>query len=95
MVAGSLGELTIEFMDPYGNVGAVSTTAQTISLATTSGTGVFYASAAGGTAITSVDIAAGQTERERLLLRHHRRQPHRDDHPMACSALLPTPRQKP
>jgi hypothetical protein len=53
--------LTIGLLDPYGNLGATSTATQTISLATTSGAGVFYASATGTTVITQVEISAGDT----------------------------------
>ena len=59
--AGTRGEVTVGLEDQYNNPGAISTSAQTINLTTTSGQGVFYAAASGGTPITSVVIPAGQT----------------------------------
>ena len=61
LVAGSTGQLTVQLEDPYGNTGAMSTTAQTIALTTTSSGGAFYASQSGTTPITSVVIPAGKS----------------------------------
>ncbi len=60
-LAGILGAVTVSLEDSNGNTGATSTTAQTISLGTTSADGTFYASSAGGAALTSVVIPAGQS----------------------------------
>ncbi len=59
--AGSLGPVTLEMADTYGNPGAVSTADQTIDLGTTGVDGAFYAGASGGNTITSVVIAASQS----------------------------------
>ena len=49
----------VRFEDAYGNLGAMSTSDQTIGLGTTSSAGAFYAGATGGNAITSIPITAG------------------------------------
>ena len=49
----------VQFEDAYGNLGATSTSDQTIGLGTTSSGGAFYAGATGGVAIASVPITAG------------------------------------
>jgi len=61
VVAGSLGPVTVQLEDMYGNLGATSTSAQTINLSTTSTAGAFYATPAGITPITRVVIPAGQS----------------------------------
>ena len=59
--AGSLGQIALELEDPFGDLGAVSSTEQTIMLATTSSRGAFYATPTSATPITSVVIPAGQS----------------------------------
>ena len=60
LIAGDTGTLTVQLEDAYGNPGAVSASAQTIGLGTTSSAGAFSASPSGGP-ISSVVIAAGQS----------------------------------
>ena len=57
--AGSRGELIGQFEDAYGNPGATSTAAQTISLSTTSSGGAFYATPVSTAPITALVIPAG------------------------------------
>ena len=59
LTAGSRGQVVVQFEDAYGNLGATSTSDQTIGLGTTSSAGAFYAGATGGNPITSVPITAG------------------------------------
>ena len=61
LTTGTLGAVTVQLEDAYGNTGATSTTTQTIKLSTTSAGGTFYAGSSGGAAITSVAIAAGSS----------------------------------
>jgi streptogramin lyase len=61
LVAGSGGAVTVQLEDTYGNLGATSTSDQSIGLVTTSTAGAFYAGPSGGTAITSITIPAGQS----------------------------------
>ncbi len=63
LTAGSGGQITFELADPYGNQGAISTSAQTINLQTTTTTGSFYASSSSTVPITSVSIAMGQSSK--------------------------------
>ena len=58
---GSMGQLTLALEDQYGDQGAVSSTSQTISLASTSFGGAFYATQTSTTPITSMVIPAGQS----------------------------------
>ena len=60
-VAGTLGPVTLSLEDSNGDPGASSATDQTISLATTSADGTFYASSVGGAPLTSVVIPIGQS----------------------------------
>ena len=60
IVAGTVGQITVALEDPYANP-ATSTSDQTISLSTSSPTGLFYASQPGTMPITSLAIAAGQS----------------------------------
>ena len=59
LTAGSRGPVEVQFEDAYGNLGATSTSDQTIGLVTTSSGGAFYAGATGGNAVTSIPITAG------------------------------------
>ena len=59
LAAGSRGPVVVQFEDAYGNLGATSTSDQTIGLGTTSPAGAFYAGATGGGAIASGPITAG------------------------------------
>ena len=61
LAAGSIGPVTIELEDQFGNPGATAATAQTISLATTSADGTYFGSSTGGTPVEHIDIAAGQS----------------------------------
>ena len=61
LVAGSRGQVTVQLEDAYDNLGAVSNSAQTINLTTTSTAGAFYATQSSVTPITSVVISVGQT----------------------------------
>ena len=60
LIAGTMGQATVELEDTYGNQGATSTSTQTIDLITTSTVGAFYATQGSTTPISSVDITAGQ-----------------------------------
>jgi hypothetical protein len=60
IVEGSLGQVTITLEDFYGNP-TTSASDQTISLGSSSGTGLFYASQTATTPTTTVVILAGQT----------------------------------
>ncbi len=58
---GNDGQVTLQLEDQYGNLGAVSSSPQTINLTSTSPAGLFYASQTSTTPITSVVIGTGQT----------------------------------
>ncbi len=58
-VAGASGQITVQLENGSGSP-SVSTSAQTISLMTSSAAGAFYASSTGGSPITSVVIEPGQ-----------------------------------
>lgn len=57
--AASLGPLTVELRDPFGNVSVAPAAGSTISLASTSTGTKIFAATQGGAAITSVTIPAG------------------------------------
>ena len=61
LIAGIRGQITVQLEDAYDNLGAVSNSAQTINLTTTSTAGTFYATQSGTTPIASVVISVGQT----------------------------------
>ncbi len=59
LIAGARGQITVQLEDAYDNLGATSSTAQTISLSTTGPTGSFFASQGSTSPITSVSITPG------------------------------------
>jgi ELWxxDGT repeat protein len=59
--AGVIGEIALELGDQYGDLGAVSSQSQTITLGSTSSNGRFYAVSWTADPITSVVIPAGQS----------------------------------
>ena len=59
LAAGSRGPVVVRFEDAYGNLGATSTSEQTLGLGTTSSAGAFYAGPSGGSSVTSILISAG------------------------------------
>ena len=61
LLAGGRGQITLQFVDTFGNPGATSTSDQTIGLSTTSTTGAFYAIQGSTSSITSFDIPAGRS----------------------------------
>ena len=61
LAAGSRGPVTVQLQDPYGNLGARSSSDQTIGLDTTNSAGAFYTTSSGGTAVTEVTIPVGQS----------------------------------
>jgi hypothetical protein len=61
LVAGDMGQVTLQLEDAYGNPGAVSTSDQTIGLHTDSAAGTFLSSSAGSGPITSITIPTGQS----------------------------------
>ena len=67
LIAGNSSPVTIQLEDAYNNMGATSTIAQTINLSTTSTGGEFYASASGGTPITSIVISRRPEQRHRSI----------------------------
>ena len=60
IVAGTLGQITIALEDSYGNA-TTSPSSQTISLSSTSPTGLFYSSPTGATPVASLIIPVGQS----------------------------------
>ena len=60
LIVGTRGAMTVQLEDQYGNP-ATATTAQTVTLSTTSVLGTFYVSQSSPTPITSVVIPAGQS----------------------------------